>query len=219
MRIPFTVSAATLSSLTSLTLKMQYSDGYVAYLNGVEIASENAPTSPTWNSVANEQQTSDVQATTYEDVDVSSFLNSSTAGHLTSTGTNVLAIQVLSATASPTQMLVVPELGQMTSTVSSGDLIFSTPSPGAANTLADVQPSITFSSTDGLYYASTPVTLTPDARGHAHLLHHQQRSARRPAGREQHHLQRHDRHRDHRQRGRFRHGRHGYDRRRDPCRV
>ena len=43
VRIPFTVSAANLSSLTSLTLKMQYADGYVAYLNGVEIASENAP--------------------------------------------------------------------------------------------------------------------------------------------------------------------------------
>ena len=31
------------ASLSSLTLKMQYDDGYVAYLNGVEIASENAP--------------------------------------------------------------------------------------------------------------------------------------------------------------------------------
>ena len=94
---------------------MQYADGYVAYLNGVQVASENAPTSPTWNSLANEEQTSDVQATTYEDVDLSSFLNSSTTGHLTATG-NVLAIQVLSASASPTHMLVVPELAQMTST-------------------------------------------------------------------------------------------------------
>ena len=92
VRIPF--SAANLSSLTSLTLKMQYDDGYVAYLNGVQVASENAPSSPTWNSLANEEQTSDVQATTYEDVDVSSFLNSATTGHLTATG-NVLAIQVL----------------------------------------------------------------------------------------------------------------------------
>ena len=34
---------ANLASLSSLTLKMQYDDGYVAYLNGVEVASENAP--------------------------------------------------------------------------------------------------------------------------------------------------------------------------------
>ena len=41
-----TFSAANYASLSSLTLKMQYDDGYVAYLNGVEIASENAPSSP-----------------------------------------------------------------------------------------------------------------------------------------------------------------------------
>ena len=93
-----TFNAANLSSLSSLTLKMQYADGYVAYLNGVQIASENAPSSPAWNSLANGQQTSNVQATTYEDVDVSSFLNSATTGHLTATG-NVLAIQVLMSSA------------------------------------------------------------------------------------------------------------------------
>ena len=39
-------NASDLSSLTSLTLKMKYVDGYVAYLNGVEVASENAPSFP-----------------------------------------------------------------------------------------------------------------------------------------------------------------------------
>ena len=68
-----TFNAPNYSSLSSLTLKMQYDDGYVAWLNGVEVASANAPASPTWNSLANEEQTSDVQATTYEEVDVSSF--------------------------------------------------------------------------------------------------------------------------------------------------
>ena len=92
-----TFSAANLASLTSLTLRMQYDSGYVAYLNGVEIASRNAPASPSWNSAALEYRNSPVQATTYEDVDISSFLNSATAGHLTATG-NVLAIQTLMAT-------------------------------------------------------------------------------------------------------------------------
>ena len=75
---------------------MQYDDGYVAYLNGVQIASENAPASPTWNSAGPAEQTSDVQATTYEN---STFPVSSIrppSGHLTASG-NVLAIQVLMA--------------------------------------------------------------------------------------------------------------------------
>ena len=108
-----TFNAANYTSLSSLTLKMQYDDGYVAYLNGVEIASGNAPASPTWNSLANEEQTSDVQATTYENVNVSRFLNSATTGHLTATG-NVLAIQVLMSSNTDGDMLVVPELAQMT---------------------------------------------------------------------------------------------------------
>ena len=167
-----TFNAANLSSLSSLTLKMQYADGYVAYFNGVQIASENAPSSPAWNSLADGQQTSNVQATTYEDVDVSSFLNSATTGHLTATG-NVLAIQVLMSSATLASlssadatgaMLVVPELAQMTSVVG-GNFIYSTPTPAAANTLADVQASLTFSSTDGLFYAPFQVTLTPDVPG------------------------------------------------------
>ena len=61
-------------------------------------------------------------------------------------------------------MLVVPELAQMTSSVA-GDFIYSTPSPGTANTASDVQASITFSSTHGLYYAPFQVTLTPNVAG------------------------------------------------------
>ena len=164
-RISF--AAANYASLSSLTLKMQYDDGYVAYLNGVEVASANAPSSPTWNSLANEEQTSDIQATTYENVNLSAFLNSATTGHLTATG-NVLAIQVLLSTFSTTtpdgDMLVVPELAQMTSVVG-GDHIFSAPTPAAANTLGNVQPDITFSTTHGLFYAPVQVTLTPDISG------------------------------------------------------
>src|SRR5208337_1730171 len=130
-----TFNAANYASLSSLTLKMQYDDGYVAYLNGVEIASENVPSSPTWNSLATEEQTSDVQATTFENVDVSSFLNVATPGHLTATG-NVLAIQVLMSSNTDGDMLVVPELAQMTSTVG-GDFIYSMPTPGGPNAIND----------------------------------------------------------------------------------
>ena len=160
-----TFSAANLASLTSLTLRMQYDSGYIAYLNGVEVASSNVnnPASPTWNSTALEYISSPVQAATYQDIDLSSFLNSGTKGHLTATG-NVLAIQTLMATPTDQTLLVEPELCQLTSVVG-GDFIYSTPTPGTPSTLADVAASITFSSTHGLYYAPIQVTLTPSVAG------------------------------------------------------
>jgi hypothetical protein len=50
VRIPFTVADA--AQLQSLTLKAKYDDGFVAYINGVEVARRNAPAAPSWNSTA-----------------------------------------------------------------------------------------------------------------------------------------------------------------------
>ncbi len=41
IRIPFT--AVNPTSYESLVLKMRYDDGFVAYLNGVQVARRNAP--------------------------------------------------------------------------------------------------------------------------------------------------------------------------------
>ena len=226
-------------------------------LNGVEIASSNAP------DLAHLEldgpcsiSSSPVQATTYEDVDVSVVPESGTTGHLTATG-NVLAIQTLLAPpaetissitysgttatvtttsangyctgdqvqiagATPAQydglftitvtggqhlhvhdvrsrrrrtprsgddrrptttsLLVVPELCQMTSVIG-GDFIYSAPTPGAANTLADVQPSIAFSTTDGSVLLPLPGDAHAQHRGHADLLHDRQLRARRASRR------------------------------------
>ena len=72
---------------------MQYDDGYVAYLNGVEIASENAPPRPrgTRRPPRSRPATCRPRPTR---TSTFRFLNSATTGHLTATG-NVLAIQVL----------------------------------------------------------------------------------------------------------------------------
>jgi hypothetical protein len=161
-RIAFSVS--TLPS--TLTLKMQYDDGYVAYLNGVPIASANAPSSPQWNSLATEEQSSDIQATSYEDVNVSSFI-----GDLTTTGTNVLAIQVLMSSNSDGDMLVVPELATQIPNLIGSDHVFATPTPRAANAPGDAQPDVAFTDsngnqlTHGFYYAPIQVTLTADIPG------------------------------------------------------
>ncbi len=49
VRIPFTLTNATLESMK---LRVRYDDGFVAYLNGWEVARANAPAKPTWNAAA-----------------------------------------------------------------------------------------------------------------------------------------------------------------------
>jgi Lamin Tail Domain/CotH kinase protein/Fn3 associated/Chitobiase/beta-hexosaminidase C-terminal domain len=98
IRIPFTVN---ISNITSLTLRMMYDDGFLAYLNGVPVASRNAPASPTWNSTA----TSNPPDTTgFEDIDITAYM-----GDLTS-GSNYLAIQGLNTSTTSSDFLIDTEL-------------------------------------------------------------------------------------------------------------
>ena len=150
--------------MTSLTLQMQYDSGYVAYLNGVEIASRNAPASPTWNSAALEYRNSPVQDTTCEDVDISSFLNSSTTGHLTATG-NVLAVQTLMATPADPDLFVSPAITANISITQAGLHDFATPSPGTYNTPSTWQPDLSFSVQHGFYSTPFQVALTTTTTG------------------------------------------------------
>jgi hypothetical protein len=84
MRRAFTVTQP--GSLTQLTLEIDYQDGFVAYLNGIEVARRGlgAPGSP----VSYDTPATYREAGTPEDIDLSD--------HITDlvTGTNVLAIQV-----------------------------------------------------------------------------------------------------------------------------
>ncbi|MGO9111484.1 MAG: CotH kinase family protein, partial [Thermoguttaceae bacterium] len=158
-----TFSASNLAALTSLTLRMQYDSGYVAYLNGVEIASSNAPASPTWNSAALEYRNSPVQDTTYQNVDISSFLNSATTGHLTATG-NVLAIQTLMATPTDLDLFVSPAISEISIT-QAGLHTFAQPTPGTYNTPGSWQPDLTFSVPHGLYTSDFSLTLSTTTTG------------------------------------------------------
>ena len=158
-----TFDAPNLASLQSLTLKMQYDDGYVAYLNGVEVARRNAPTTVTWNSQAVEERTSDFQSTTFENIDVSAFLNSGVTGHLMATG-NVLAIQVMKSSLADGDLLVVPELSQIVST-QLGNHFFVTPTPGTPNTIDTWQPDISFSVQHGFFYQPFPLAITTTTPG------------------------------------------------------
>jgi len=101
IRIPFTVDDP--SVFYSFALWMRYDDGFVAYLNGQEVARSNAPAPLTWNSGAAAGH-DDSQAIVPEPFNISEFIN------LLQTGTNVLAIHGLNYGLGSTDFLIVSKL-------------------------------------------------------------------------------------------------------------
>jgi len=100
LRIPFTVADA--ANVLDLTLRMKYDDGFVAYLNGEELARSNVTGTPSFNTHAAGHD--DSLAAVFEDIDVSAHL-----GALRS-GANVLAIHGINSGTNSSDMLVLPEL-------------------------------------------------------------------------------------------------------------
>ena len=94
----------------SLLLRMRYDDGYVAWLNGQEVESENAPgrdgdTDPLlWNSGATGGH-SDGEAVNLIDFDITGWKHRLNEG-----GANVLAIQGLNRGLGSTDLLISPEI-------------------------------------------------------------------------------------------------------------
>ena len=101
IRIPFSVDNA--SECTQLTLLMNYDDGFIAYLNGTEVASANAPATPAWNSTATAVHGWS-QAQTAQSFNLANDQNDLI------NGANMLAIQGLNLTASDPDFLVLPQL-------------------------------------------------------------------------------------------------------------
>jgi len=120
IRIPFNVSDP--NAFTSLTLTVQNNDGFVAWINGVQVASENAPTSLAWNSAA-----TDVHSPGRSRIVTITV----TSGMLRS-GTNILAIQGLNNSLTDPNFLIIPKLDGITVSASV-KMYFATPTPGAAN--------------------------------------------------------------------------------------
>jgi CotH kinase protein/Lamin Tail Domain/Chitobiase/beta-hexosaminidase C-terminal domain/PA14 domain len=123
IRVLFNVSSP--ASLELLTLRMMYDDGFVAYLNGQEVARRNAPVTLRWNSTATAEHPS-FQAVVFEEINVSGFLSTLRAGQ------NVLAIQGLNQSAADTDFLIRPELVEYKAN-SSTNRYFAIPTPGHLN--------------------------------------------------------------------------------------
>lgn len=100
IRIPFTVGEAEFSNAM---LRIRYDDGFVAYLNGAEVARRNFTGEPAWNSAANAGN-ADEAAITLASVDISAH-----AGLLRH-GANLLAIHGLNLSAGSSDFLISAEL-------------------------------------------------------------------------------------------------------------
>lgn len=122
IRIPFSIPDP--QNYTSLTLRMKYDDGFVAYLNGQRVASANAPATLSNTSFASAQH-ADTDAINFQDFDLTPYLSSLVAGN------NVLAIDGLNVKNS-SDFVILPEL-DATKLSTTALQYFGTPSPGAAN--------------------------------------------------------------------------------------
>ena len=100
IRIPFTVTAQDLASLKSLTLRARCDDGFVAFLNGVEVASLNRPATLAWDSTCADRPDS----TEFADIPILDFVSILRAGG------NVLAVHALNEDAASLHFLFSTEL-------------------------------------------------------------------------------------------------------------
>jgi hypothetical protein len=103
IRILFNLGADVVDSLVSCNLRIRYDDGFIAYLNGVEVARKNFTGNPQWNSNAS-YQNSDASAVVFEDFDISQYISK------LKEGVNILAIQGLNERTTSSDFLISAEL-------------------------------------------------------------------------------------------------------------
>jgi hypothetical protein len=92
-------------SVDQLSLRMKYDDGFIAYINGEEVARRNAPVgTPAFDGTASDEHPN-IDAIRFESIDVSAFR------HLLSSGSNnVLAIHGLNLAADDNDFLILSGL-------------------------------------------------------------------------------------------------------------
>ena len=157
-RIPFTV--ANPAAIDLLTLRMAYEDGFVAYVNGTEVARRNAPAALAWNSAATADRPAG-DGGTFEQIDLSDV-----AGIL-QPGANLLAFQGLNDTAADGTFLALPELTSAETTSAATAVYFAAATPGVHNGAGfpGVSGIPTFSRASGLFTAPFSLTITATAPG------------------------------------------------------
>jgi hypothetical protein len=152
-------NAAELDNFARLELRVRYDDGFIAYLNGTEIARREAPLNPQWNSqaVTNRPNT---DVLTREIIDISAHLQ------LLETQGNILAIHALNNGATSSNFLFLPELVGIRIDEES-QRYFITPTPGKVNAggVVDFVADTKFSHDRGFYDSAFDVTITSATPG------------------------------------------------------
>jgi hypothetical protein len=155
VRMPWFVADP--SSLESVTLRVQYDDGFVAYLNGTEVARRNAPDVLTSSSVATVDRSTQA-GLAVENITLTGL------DSLLEPGFNLLAIHGLNQAVDGDDFLLVPSLMQL-EVVAAENGYFLTPTPGDFNTEETVAgfllDEVRFSHEAGFYEA--PIQLSLDA--------------------------------------------------------
>lgn len=100
LRIPFNVADP--ASLEDLALEMRFEDGFAAFINGVPVAADNTAASPAWNATTTSRPEND--AVTPKTFDLTASRN------LLRSGTNILAIHGVNASAGSSDFLLQAQL-------------------------------------------------------------------------------------------------------------
>jgi len=103
IRIPFTADPAEVTGFNFMRLMIRYDDGFVAYLNGTEVARRNFTGTPAWNSNADGSH-DDSAAVNPEMIDISAYTDS------LKRGSNILAIQGMNNSPSSSDLLISVQL-------------------------------------------------------------------------------------------------------------
>ena len=157
IRIPFQVTD--LSVIESLELRLQYEDGFIAYINGEKVASDNAPATPRWNSGATQNRPDSIATSPVE-------FSVPNARDLLVEGKNLLAIHGLNNLVTSSDLLIHPEVIAYKKTEqneSFGYMHFPTPRASNEKTVPSVEEDVIFSQSSRSFQTSINVELKKPA--------------------------------------------------------
>jgi hypothetical protein len=128
LRFPFQVQ--NLQTLDQLALRVRYDDGFIAYLNGLEVARANTPKTLAFDSMAvtNRYRSQAVQESSYNLAPFAGLLHE---------GANILAIQALRYRADSLSFLIQARLENTQVTLGENGY-FPSPTPGRLNAIASI---------------------------------------------------------------------------------
>lgn len=161
-RFPFTFES-TDKQVTSLELRITIDDGFVAYLNGIEIGSFGKPSPFLWNSASTTTRSDNTVKSTPIVIDVTTHQSSLINGK------NVLAIQGMNQSSGSSDFIIDAELSAEVRDISAGIQFgyFESPTPGKPNNSVQNAPpkDIVFSNESSMFTESFELTLTTATPG------------------------------------------------------